>query len=223
MFKVVIVADEAPQIRELSSELVQNGFTCSIIPDDANTLELVTMQAPKLVLVDMSDSSACSGMYNLQLKIKQEKHLPIIALLSKETLGSLDPTVPIDDFVIEPWDADEVAARAKLVLWQTNNLDSNELIKCGDLLIDLGKCEVSVDGNSIMLTFKEYELLRFLVNSKGRVFTRDALLNKVWGYDYFGGERTVDVHIRRLRSKIEDSTHTFIETVRNIGYKFKES
>ena len=73
----------------------------------------------------------------------------------------------------------------------------------------------------IELTFKEYELLKFLASHQGRVYTREALLNKVWGYDYYGGDRTVDVHIRRLRSKIEDAKHTFIETVRNIGYRFK--
>ncbi len=73
------------------------------------------------------------------------------------------------------------------------------------------------------MTFKEYELLKFLAKDQGRVFTRETLLNKVWGYDYFGGDRTVDVHVRRLRSKIELSGQTFIETVRNIGYRFKKS
>jgi two-component system alkaline phosphatase synthesis response regulator PhoP len=94
------------------------------------------------------------------------------------------------------------------------------LIKCGDLVIDIAKYEVSIGGKLLALTFKEYELLKFLAKNRGRVFTRETLLNEVWGYDYYGGDRTVDVHIRRLRSKIEDSTHTFIETVRNIGYKF---
>ena len=74
----------------------------------------------------------------------------------------------------------------------------------------------------ITLIFKEYHLLKFLTSNQGKVFIREALLNKVWGYDYYGGDRTVDVHIRRLRSKIEDSTHSFIDTVRNIGYKFRD-
>jgi len=90
-------------------------------------------------------------------------------------------------------------------------------------LINRAKCEVTLAGRVLMLTFMEYELLKFLASNKGRVFTREVLLNKVWGYDYYGGDRTVDVHIRRLRSKIEDLTHTFIETVRNIGYKFREN
>lgn len=89
-------------------------------------------------------------------------------------------------------------------------------------MIDPAQCEVTLEGEVVELTFKEYELLRFLASNRGRVFTREALLNWVWGYDYYGGERTVDVHVRRLRSKIEDSKHVFIETVRNIGYRFKK-
>jgi two-component system alkaline phosphatase synthesis response regulator PhoP len=170
----------------------------------------------------MDGSPATLGIRGLTQRIKQEKRLPVIALLSKAALGNLDSTLGIDDFVLEPWEATEVAVRAKRVLWRTNNIDSRELIKCGDLVIDLGKCEVSLDGRLVALTFKEYELLRFLASNKGRVFTREALLNKLWGYDYYGGDRTVDVHIRRLRSKIEDPTHTFIETVRNMGYRFKK-
>ena len=89
-------------------------------------------------------------------------------------------------------------------------------------MIDLAKREVTVDGKLVELTFKEYELLKFLASNRGRVYTREALLNRVWGYDYYGGDRTIDVHVRRLRSKIEDSKHSFIETVRNISYRFKK-
>ena len=101
-------------------------------------------------------------------------------------------------------------------------MGSEDIIRCGDLVIDSAKCEVSLGGKSIILTFKEYQLLKFLANNKGKVFTRDVLLDKVWGWDYYGGDRTVDVHIRRLRSKIEDKDHSFIETVRGIGYRFRE-
>jgi two-component system alkaline phosphatase synthesis response regulator PhoP len=89
-------------------------------------------------------------------------------------------------------------------------------------VIDSGKCEVLLGGKAIVLTFKEYQLLKFLAANKGKAFTREALLNKVWGWDYYGGDRTVDVHIRRLRSKIEDMNHSFIETIRNIGYRFAD-
>ena len=88
------------------------------------------------------------------------------------------------------------------------------------MTIDLVTCEVTVDGRKADLTFKEYELLKLMARNRGRVFTREALLDKIWGYDYYGGDRTVDVHMRQLRSKMSDATHTYIETVRNIGYRF---
>jgi DNA-binding response OmpR family regulator len=98
--------------------------------------------------------------------------------------------------------------------------ESGELIKCDGLTIDLVTCEVTVDGTKTDLTYKEFELLKLMASHRGRVFTREELLDKIWGYDYYGGDRTVDVHMRRLRSKIEDANHTYIETVRNIGYRF---
>ena len=219
---MLIIADETEQIRELTSGLAQSGVDCSITPCSEDSVEQVMEQEPSLVFIDLTSPSANLNMPSLLRSIKQESHLPVIALITRETLGLLDPSLGIDDFAVAHWDPTEVAARAKRALWRTKSIDSSELIKAGDLVIDLGKCEVSIDGILVALTFKEYELLRTLVSNKGRVFTRDALLNKIWGDDYFGGDRTVDVHIRRLRSKIEDPTHTFIETVRNIGYRFKE-
>jgi DNA-binding response OmpR family regulator len=210
------------QIRDLRSGLIQQGFTCSITANNEDAIDQVTEQAPDLVLIAVDSSPATLRMGDLVNRIKQEKHLAAIALLSRETLGSLDSATNVDDFVVEPWNATEVAIRARRILQQTNHTDNEELIRCGDLVINLAKCEVSLNSRPIPLTFKEYELLRFLSSNVGRVFTREALLNKVWGYDYYGGDRTVDVHIRRLRSKIEDSTHTFIETVRNIGYRFSK-
>ena len=97
---------------------------------------------------------------------------------------------------------------------------TRQQINIRGLKIDLEKYEVYIDDHLISLTFKEYELLRFLANHPGKVYARDTLLNSVWGHDYFGGDRTVDVYIRHLRSKIEDESHSYIETVRNIGYRF---
>jgi DNA-binding response OmpR family regulator len=153
---------------------------------------------------------------------KSDKHLPIIALMPGEMLNGIDSNLEIDDFVVRPVDLPELVVRVKRTLRRTSNIDKQELITCGDLMIDPAKCEVSINGRLVVLTFKEYELLKVLISNRGKVFTRETLLNQVWGYDYYGGDRTVDVHIRRLRSKIEDATHTFIETVRNIGYKLSE-
>jgi DNA-binding response OmpR family regulator len=140
--------------------------------------------------------------------------------MPKEILDGVDSDFEIDDFVVRPFNLSELVARIRRILNRINNADNQDFIRRGDLVIDSAKCEVSVNGRLVVLTFKEYELLKFLMRHKGKVFTRQALLNEVWGYDYYGGDRTVDVHIRRLRSKIEDADHTFIETVRNIGYKF---
>jgi len=94
-------------------------------------------------------------------------------------------------------------------------------VKYGDLVMDLANYTVHISGRPVELTYKEYELLRFLATNRGRVFTRETLLSKVWGYDFYGGARTVDVHVRRLRAKIEDRHTPFIETVRNVGYRFR--
>jgi two-component system alkaline phosphatase synthesis response regulator PhoP len=223
LFKVFMIADGKEQVRRLGSELASMGLVCSIDSEGEKAIEDVGERAPDLVLVTIDGKPHSSEMLHLARNIKEESHLPVIALLSRGALDRLDSAFPADDFVVEPWDATEVVARAKRILGRAKNTTGQELIKCGDLTIDVAKYEAYVNNRIIELTFKEYELLRFLASNKGRVFTREALLNEVWGYDYYGGDRTVDVHITRLRSKIENSTHTFIETVRNIGYKFKET
>ena len=221
MFSLFIIAEENEAVRELHLGLTQKGLACSIASDGEGLVRQVAEQNPDLVLVEMDGHSAAPGR-ELSRKLKRERRLPIIGLVGREALDSLDADPSIDDFVVEPWDASEVAARVKQTLWRMDRISGKELVKCGDLVIDLVKWEVSLEGRLIVLTFREYELLKFLASNRGRVFSREALLNKVWGYDYYGGDRTVDVHIRRLRSKLEDSTHTFIGTVRNIGYRFRK-
>jgi len=221
--KALIVTDEKGRVARLGSELAHTGLLCSIDSYSEKVIEKVNDQAPDLVFVAIDGAATSSEAMSIAQSIKKDSHLPVIALLSREALSRLDSSLAADDFVIEPWNAAEVLARAKRILGKTKDAVELEIIECGELTIDLARYEVYVSDRLIELTFKEYELLRFLACNKGRVFTRETLLNEVWGYDYYGGDRTVDVHIRRLRSKLEDPTHTFIETVRNIGYKFKES
>ena len=220
MINIFIIAGESEKIKELSLELTQRDFVCLLVPEEG-LVERLSKEAPDLVLVEM-DGCSSNSVRKLSQKIKREGHLPVIGLVGEKALDSFDVTLNIDDFVVGPWDATEVTARVKQVLWRVSKISSSELIKCGDLVIDLAKYEVSLGGRLIALTFREYGLLKFLASNRGRVFSRETLLSKVWGYDYYGGDRTVDVHIRRLRSKVEDSTHNFIETVRNIGYKFRK-
>jgi len=223
LLRASIITDGKGQIARLGTELTSKGLLCSIDTDGKKTAHKVSERALDLVFVAIDGEPDNPEIMNLANSIKQEGHLPVIALLSKKALYRLDSGLIVDDFVVEPWDANEIAIRAKRVLGKTGEAANQELIQCGDLTIDLARYEVYVNDRPIELTFKEYELLRFLARNKGRVFTREALLNEVWGYEYYGGDRTVDVHITRLRSKLEDSTHAFIETVRNIGYRFKEN
>ena len=146
---------------------------------------------------------------------------PVIAIISPEQLSSFDPARDIEDFVLAGAPAEEVAARARQAVWKRHRVDTKNVLKCGDLLMDLANYTVHVGGRPVELTYKEYELLRYLATNQGRVVSRETLLSRVWGYDFYGGARTVDVHIRRLRSKIEDRHNVFIETVRNVGYRFR--
>ena len=227
MPNVLIIANESEPVRKLSSELAQRGLSCFVIANEANqsrkTIKQIEEHSPSAILVDTDDVPIGSEIWNLAQRIKQERHISIIALISSKILDSFNFDLNIDDFVVKPWESNEVALRIKRALRQIDTVEGKELIKCGDLVIDISGCQVSLGSKLITLTFREYQLLKFLASNKERVFTREVLLDKVWGWDYYGGDRTVDVHIRRLRSKIEDSTHTFIETVRNIGYRLSEN
>ena len=220
--RLLIITEAGKDLNGRYAELTRRGFACSVAHGQNGVVAQIAAENPDLVLLEINGRPADSGLWELPRRIKQARPLPIIALVNQEDLDNLDVNLrSVDDFLIAPGDLNELVLRAKRLLASTGGADSRELIECGDLVLDLARCEVALNGRPVALTFKEYELLRFLASHPGRVYTRDALLSKVWGYDYFGGDRTVDVHIRRLRSKIEDASHTFIETVRNIGYRFR--
>lgn len=222
MPRVFIIANDSEPIRKLRVDLAQGGLDCLIVPSKDEAIKQIAGQSPGLLLLDTDEATIGSEVWELAQRTRQERQISIIALLPREKLNGFDFSTSIDDFVVKPWEATEVITRIKRILRQKENIDSEDIIRCGDLVIDSAKCEVLLGSKPIILTFKEYQLLKFLANNKGKVFTREALLNKVWGWDYYGGDRTVDVHIRRLRSKIEDINHSFIETIRNIGYRFTE-
>jgi len=223
LYRAFIIAEDGGEIRELTSGLNRMGFACSIADYSSKFSEELIDQACDVLFVDMNSSSTLAQAESILehlRELRMTRNLPAIALISDEGLGRLDSSLEIDDFVLKPWNLAEVATRAKRVIKRINNVQNRDLIKCGALVIDIAKCEVSINGGLLALTFKEYELLKFLAKNRGRVFTREALLNEVWGYDYYGGDRTIDVHIRRLRSKLNDPDNNYIQTVRNIGYRF---
>ena len=143
----------------------------------------------------------------------------IICIVDGSVLTRIPVDLRVDDFIVMPASPEEVTLRVNRCLLRKHGIDSENIVRVGDLVIDLTNYRVTAMGEPVVLTFKEYELLRFLGMNAGQVFSREQLLNRVWGYDYFGGARTVDVHVRRIRSKIEGHGRRYIETVRNVGYR----
>ncbi|MEU4692313.1 response regulator transcription factor [Actinoplanes sp. NPDC023714] len=149
-------------------------------------------------------------------------NVPVIALVREAGLAAVSADWSIDDFILTTAGPAEVAARLAMVVKRRGleNATTDDLIHVGDLTIDPHSYTTKLRGESLVLTYKEFELLRFLAQQPGRVFSRDQLLREVWGYDYFGGTRTVDVHVRRLRAKLGPNCEKMIGTVRQVGYKF---
>ncbi len=221
MASVLIIAREGAVTADIRDGLAGNDLRYFVIAYTADIREAVTSRRPDVLLFVMDGPSPDPDAWETVRKLKREKGLPVIALVPAAALDGVDGRLECDDFILSPTDGRELNLRINRLVRRRRETEGHQQIKRNGLTIDLDTCEVTVDGRLIELTFKEYELLKLMAGSPGRVYTREALLDKVWGYDYFGGDRTVDVHVRRLRSKIEDAEHTFIETVRNIGYRFK--
>ncbi len=151
-----------------------------------------------------------------------ELAIPLICVLTPRHLPRYDHSWGATDFILLPARVGEVSARIRKATKQGMAQSGEKVLEVGDLRIDQEGYEVFNRGRRINLTFKEYQLLCLLASNPGRVFSRETLLNQIWQYDYYGGTRTVDVHIRRLRSKVEDPGQTYIETVWNVGYRFRE-
>jgi DNA-binding response OmpR family regulator len=146
--------------------------------------------------------------------------VPILLAIAVARLPALDFSIGFDDFVLMPIVPAELYARLRQLDWKSATFGSDEVIKIDDLVIDIAGYEAKIAGRRVDLTHQEFELLRFLAQHRGRVFTRQALLERAWGYQYAGGTRTVDIHVRRVRSKL-GAAGELIETVRNVGYKMR--
>lgn len=150
-----------------------------------------------------------------------ELNLPSLVVADNANLEIIDPALPITELIVAPFVYDELFLRVMKIISSTQPIVDPNIICVGDLVINMVNFEVTIRGRRISLRYKEYELLLLMARNPGRVFSREVLLNQIWGYEYLGGTRTVDVHIRRLRSKIEEAGDTFIETVWQVGYRFK--
>lgn len=146
---------------------------------------------------------------------------PVIFIVSSSQLSELNLRDDLfDDFVIGPVDISELDVRLKHLLWRSGRGLTPEIIEYGPLLLNLETYQATISERIMDLTYMEYELLKFLSSRPGKVFTRETLLSRVWGYEYYGGARTVDVHVRRLRAKLGEQHENLIQTVRSVGYRF---
>ncbi|MCO5201206.1 MAG: response regulator transcription factor [Chloroflexi bacterium] len=214
--RTVFLVTRHPDVARLGPELERAGFSAPAITPEQLANDEASPTAD-VVLLDLRDIPPAA--FNILSATYAEEGVILIAMVAGEQLDRVTVDLPIDDFVVLGSPPEELARRIERALWRKHGVDSENYVRCGALAIDLSNYRVTVDDEPLVMTFKEYELLRFLAMNAGRVFTREQLLNRVWGYDYFGGARTVDVHIRRIRAKIEIHGHAFIETVRNVGYR----
>ena len=215
--RIVVIQPEDSPWPELAAQLAALPAAFEIVPSTPSTLDTTLHPSPTLVVMIIVDAEELS---TLPPKVKTYTRSPLLSMIPPELVDRIPSYPALDDFVVAGVGSAELQARVQRLI--SLHPDSGEVLRRGDLAINTSTCEVSLGGRLIELTFKEYSLLKFLATNPGRVHTRDILLNKVWGYDYYGGDRTVDVHVRRLRSKIEDASHTFIDTVRNMGYRFRK-
>lgn len=228
MKKILIIEDE-PNIRELVLYNLQtNGYDGIAAEDGIMGITMVHREKPDLVLLDIMLPGK-SG-YDICRELREEgNNTPIIMITAKteETDKVMGLEFGADDYISKPFGIRELMARIKAVLRrfevtsEAGSGNKDTVITSGNLYINVDGHEVRVGERNVELTLKEFELLRFLVENKGHVFTRDQLLNSVWGIDYAGETRTVDVHIRHLRQKLSDGGdgEQFIETIRGKGYK----
>lgn len=224
--KVLIIDDEKQIADIIKFNLDKEGYTTLTANDGQDGIDKVHEWKPDLVLLDIMMPK--KDGFQVLKEIRAKYNLPVIMLTAKEEEVDkiLGLELGADDYVVKPFSMRELIARVKANIRRLkfNNQDiSSDVIESGDLSIDVNKYEVRKNGEIVELTLREYELLRFLASSSDQVFSREQLLEEVWGYEYYGDIRTVDVTVRRLREKIEDNGGDFryILTKRGVGYYFR--
>jgi len=226
--EVLIVDDEPGISRLIAMYLEREGFQSSSVRSGAQALEAIETGNPSLVILDIMLPDIDG--WDVCREIRRTSDVPIIMLTARER--DEDKIVGLelgaDDYVTKPFAPRELVARVKAILRRarptTPAQPQHERLDRGPLTLFPAKREVTVDGNPVTLRAKEYDLLLELARRPGVVFSREKLLQDVWGYDFFGDSGTIDVHVRRLRSKLDDDSQNprFIETVWGVGYRFKE-
>lgn len=222
----ILIVDDDPNISDLLKMYFENeGYDVKLAADGSEGLNYFKMYEPDLVLLDIMLPK--KDGWQVCREIREISSKPVIMVTAKSEVFDkvLGLELGADDFVTKPFDMKELSARVKAVLrrYQAHSRQSDdEVIKFENIEISLQKYELKLKGKSVDVPPKELELLYFLASNYNRVFTRDQLLDKVWGFDYLGDSRTVDVHVKRLREKLEGVSDKWVlKTVWGVGYKFE--
>ena len=221
MYSLFLLADDSNGALPLVGVIDRAGFSCCVGADLSYLEEGGDTASPEAVLVDL-ESVGPVETHNFVEQCKQLK-LPVVVVIPGDRASDHDPTLNADEYIFGPVKEQELDARVRQAVYRVNGPASSKVLRVGELVVDLERYDVTVSGRRVSLTYKEFQLLVLLASNPGRVYTRDALLSQVWGYDYLGGTRTVDVHVRRLRSKVEGPGRVYVETIWNVGYRFKTS
>ena len=227
MTKILVVEDEDSVLEPLELLLSKEGFSVITARTGKEALQKFDSASVEIVLLDLmipeiSGTEVCR-------QIRSKSSVPIIMLTAKD--AEVDKVVGLelgaDDYIVKPYSKAELVARIRAVLRRSSSPGSSggesNILKAGPVEIDVESHKVKVLGEFVSLPLKEFELLEFLVRNTGRVLTRTQLIDRVWGSDYFGDTKTLDVHVKRLRAKIEKdpANPVYIQTIRGLGYKFE--
>jgi len=217
----VLISGQVAWRTSLERALKEQGIDTIGVDSKEKALELPFRHKVAALIFDLTvQHGSLKGACRFLRDAAVFKTVPLIIFIREQQLVELDSAFAIDDFIIQRENFQEAVARIKQVFRRGLYSKNREALTIKDLVVDLENYEASIQGVPIYLTFKEFELLKFLLLNRGRVFSRDELLDKVWGYDNYVGTRTVDIHIQRLRNKLGSAVGDMIVTVRNVGYKF---
>ncbi|SJZ35966.1 response regulator transcription factor [Garciella nitratireducens] len=227
--KILIIEDEQHIQELLTYNLQQREYKVVNLLDGTRAIETIEREKPDLILLDIMLPGKDGIEICKELKRKREsENIPIIMLTARgeEFDKVLGLEIGADDYITKPFSIKELIARVRAILRRMSSKTTypKTILQIGDIIIDNERYEVFKNNKRIELTLKEFELLKLLAENKGKVLTREFLLNKIWGYEYGGETRTVDVHIRHLRKKLEDDDKEprYIETIRGVGYRITE-
>ncbi|UCH33701.1 MAG: response regulator transcription factor [Armatimonadota bacterium] len=220
--RVLVISSDPARAGRLHDDVTRVGGDVAHLGPDELEDRAEHVRLPHVIFFDLGDAGVAETELCAAIKgIRRLREVPVLAVVPEQRLPSFNSCADIDDFVSAPYRDAELRARLLRLAARADGAVSATVIRSGDLALDPDSYDVKVRGVRVDLTLKEYELLKSLVTRPGRVFTRDQILNSVWGYDYVGGTRTVDVHIRRLRAKLGDVGRRSIDTIRGVGYAFR--